>query len=204
MFQGQYTQWLVELWWCIWHRTCSSSGNNYQICIPVNSLPLKQIFGLATVPLLERRATRWAGLTRQQHGASCACSMVCVEEQADWQAEQSLLHTGLSELAWGCWLCNKAFNGHTASPRLPGATTKSLFTVTCPDVTDLFISLCRLVHPSSGCSTHKMLFFFVGCFSSPLYAASEGCRPQCCGNQLNRLWSWTKVKTTWRKRNGSK
>lgn len=117
------------------------------------------------------------------HGAS-ACSMVCVEEQAHWQAEQSLPHTRLSELAWGCWLCNKAFNGHTASPRLPGATTKSLFTVTCPDVTDLFISLRRLVHPSSGSSTRKMLFFLVSCFSSPLYAASEGCvlrrASRCC------------------------
>lgn len=115
-----------------------------------------------------------ARLTRVHHRAA-ACSMVCVEEQADWQAEQSLLHTRLSELAWGCWLCNKAFNGHTASPRLPGATTKSLFTVTCPDVTDLFISLRRLVHPSSGSRTRKMLFFLVSCFSSPVYVASEGC-----------------------------
>lgn len=54
--------------------------------------------------------------------------------------EQCPLHTGLSELAWGCWLCNKAFNGHTASPCLPGANTKSLFTVACPDVSELSIS----------------------------------------------------------------
>lgn len=106
------------------------------------------------VDLKKRQAIWWAELTRVHQGAS-ACSMVCVEEQAVWQAEQSLLHTRLSELAWGCWLCNKAFNGHTASPRLPGATTKSLFTVTCPDVTDLFISLRRLVHPSPGSSMHK-------------------------------------------------
>lgn len=140
-------------------------------------------------------AIRWAGLSRV-HGGASACSVVCVEEQADWQAEQSRLHTGLSELAWGCWLCNKAFNGHTASPRLPGATTKSLFTVTRPDVTDLFISLCRLVHPSSGSSTHKMLFFSATRFSSPLHATSEGRAPRRASRSC-ALISW-KGARTWR------
>lgn len=53
--------------------------------------------------------------------------------------EQSLLHSELSELARSCWLCNKEFNGHTASTCLAGTNTKSLFTVACPDVTQLSI-----------------------------------------------------------------
>lgn len=76
----------------------------------------------------------------------CVCS-VAVSLTGSQATEQSLLLTRLSELAWGCWLCNKAFNGHTASPCLPGANTKFLFTVACPDVTELSISH----HPRGYC-----------------------------------------------------
>lgn len=90
---------------------------------------------------------------------AAACSVMCAVWQVVWQpTEQSPLLTRRSELAWGCRLCNKAFNGHTASPCLPGANTKSLFTVACPDVSELFISLWRLAHSSAGWNTHKKLF----------------------------------------------
>lgn len=87
------------------------------------------------------QAMRWAnqsvgGGHRLQHGVWWVAGSLTGSQAT----EQSLLHTGLSELAWGCWLCNKAFNGHTASPCLPGANTKSLFTVARPDVGELSIS----------------------------------------------------------------
>jgi hypothetical protein len=70
-----------------------------------------------------------------------AWSVVCW----GWQAVTELSpRAEISELEQSCWLCNKAFNGQTASPYLPRGNTKSLFIVVCTDVSELSISLITL------------------------------------------------------------
>lgn len=57
---------------------------------------------------------------------------------------RAMAQAKISELEQSCWLCNKAFNGQTASPWLPQGNTKSLFIVVCTDVSELSISLITL------------------------------------------------------------
>ncbi len=84
----------------------------------------------------ERQKSVWEREKETEPGASSA--------EDDKQSQSLNPRAEISELEQGFWLCNKPFNGQTASPFLPQGNTKSLFIVVCTDVSELSISLITL------------------------------------------------------------
>ena len=158
-------------------KTCSS----FHSASSFNGLNIKRSLLLhireqPTAWLTNGQAIRWAKLTRVHKGSLPPAWCLLKIRQSIWQGEQSLLHTKLSELAQGCWLCNKAFNGHTAFPHLPGANTKSLFmSLAQMSLTYSFhsggwcIHLQAEIHINSCCKSDMFLLLYFKCSLKLIY-----------------------------------